>query len=453
MRSSIRMTAIPAILVTLLLFALYPAATLAGQLRAGAARVDITPSLGSRMAGTYQERHVTDVHDPLYAKALLLDDGATKLVLVICDNIGPYPEAYAKARAVIERELGIPPGNVLIHATHTHTGPAMELPYEDILAPGIADAVRMAATRLQPVTIRGGAGIVENLAFYRRILMKDGSVRFNPRYGPDLVCPAGNTDPEVGMFYIETLDAIPLAVFANFAMHVTTIGGRSTEVSADYPRWIAQVVQAVKGPQLTAFFASGAAGNTNHINWMQPRTSVADPYTRPERIGYMIGGEIIKQLPDLTIQEAPVLRAASEILGLKIPEYTDEQIAEARISAAKPSENLAATPEIREAMKMLRVHERKGEPLTAEVQVFGIGDIALVGLPGEIFVELGMAIKKQSPFPYTMIIQQSQYGIGYVPTREAFGQGAYEVEVSNIAPGEGERLVDTAVRLLKQIRM
>ena len=103
-------------------------------------------------------------------------------------------------------------------------------------------------------------------------------------------------------------------------------------------------------------------------------------------------------------------------------------------------------------MKILRVNERNGKPIEAEVQVFGIGDIAVVSLPGEIFVELGMAIKEKSPFQHTFIITQSQDGIGYVPNKIAFDQGAYEVEVSQIKKGEGEKLVDAAVRLLNKIK-
>ena len=100
----------------------------------------------------------------------------------------------------------------------------------------------------------------------------------------------------------------------------------------------------------------------------------------------------------------------------------------------------------------MRVQEFHGKPIEAEVQTFGIGDIALVSLPGEIFVELGLAVKEKYPFQYTFIIEQSQSDLGYVPDEKAFDEGAYEVEVSRIKKGEGEKFVDAALQLLNKIK-
>jgi hypothetical protein len=102
-------------------------------------------------------------------------------------------------------------------------------------------------------------------------------------------------------------------------------------------------------------------------------------------------------------------------------------------------------------MKILRVNEREGKPIEVEVQTFGLGDIGIVTLPGEIFVELGLDIKKKSPFKHNFILTLANNKLGYVPNAEAFSYGAYEVEVSNIEAGQGERLATTAVGVLDKM--
>jgi hypothetical protein len=419
-----------------------------GELRVGIAKTDITPPLGTAMAGYYTPRGATGVHDELFVRAMVLDDGTTKLILVILDNIRPYEKGYAAARKQIGEELKIPVDNIIIGATHTHTGPRIEESYVKILSAKIVDAVRLAAGRLRPAIIRAGIGQEQSISFNRRFLMKDDTVKFNPGVlNPDIVKPMGPIDPEVGIFGCFSLDGAPTAVFVNFAMHLDTVGG--TEICADYPYFIGEVLKAVLGRQTMVFFGLGCCGNLNHINVKQrenfPRFGKAD------QIGHVLAGEVIKCLPTLEQQQEPKLEAASEIVPLRIPEYTPREIEGARVSAAKESSNLASTPEIREAMKVLRVVARDGKPIEAEVQVFALGDMALVALPGEVFVELGLAIKERSPFKYTFVMENCTSAIGYVPNAPAFDQGAYEVEVSHIRPGEGEKLVEAAVNLLNKL--
>ena len=423
--------------------------SLTAQVKVGVGQTDITPPLGTPLRGYYYERLATDVHDPLYAKAMVLESGDQTLVIIITDLVDIAPNGFKEARARIAQDFEIPAANIIISATHTHTGPEIVPAYDAMVANKVYDAARIARQKMQPAVIKSGVGKEENVSFYRRFMMKDGTVKFNPGpLNPDIVRPMGPTDPDVGILYVETPDGTPIGVLVNFAMHLDTVGG--TKISADFPAFISQVLKKQLGDDTMVMFGLGTCGNINHFNVKSPETLKG--FERTERIGYALAASVIRELPALEHNEITALEVAHEELALKIPEYTEQEVAEAEINAQKESDHESSTPEIREAMKILRIDQRNGELLEAEVQAFGLGDVGIVALPGEIFVELGLDIKKKSPFKHTFILTLSNHSIGYVPTREAFPQGAYEVEVSQIAPGEGERLAASAVALLQKIK-
>ena len=420
-----------------------------GQLSVGVGKTDITPPLGTPLRGYYYERLASNIHDPLFARAMVIEDGNNTLVLVIVDNVDVAPSGFKDARERIRQEFNIPASNIVISATHTHTGPAYSEAYEKILAVKIHDAVKIAMQKLQPAVIKSGVGKEENISFHRRFMMKDGTVKFNPgALNPDIVRPMGPIDPDVGILHFETVDGKPIAVMVNFAMHLDTVGG--TEMSADYPYFMGKVLKKVLGDDTMVFFGFGTCGNINHFNVKSPETLKG--FDRTERIGYALAASVIRELPALERDDVSNLKSESEVLYLKIPEYTEKQVETAKINAKKESDHESSTPEIREAMKVLRIQDRKGELIEAEVQTFGLGDVGIVALPGEIFVELGLEIKKKSPFKHTFILTLSNNSIGYIPNADAFDYGAYEVEVSEIAKGQGERLVESSLGLLKKMK-
>ena len=432
-----------------LLLILVSTSTLLAQLTAGTATTDITPALGTPLRGYYIERLASDVHDPLLAKALVLQEGSTSVALVIVDLVDISQSAVDEARAQITQELGIPTENIIISATHTHTGPEFVPEYEAGLSAKIVDAVKIAAQHQQPAVIKSGVGHEANVSFHRRYMMKDSTVQFNPGpLNPDIVRPMGPIDPDVGILYVENEQGQPMAVLVNFAIHLDTVGG--TEVSADFPAYLSSVLKQQLGNETLVMFGLGTCGNINHFNVKSPETLKG--FERAERIGYALAASVIRELPALESHKVDQLGVAHEELPLQIPTYTEQEVAAARVNAQKESDHESSTPEIREAMKVLRIDERDGQPLKAEVQAVGLGDVGIVALPGEIFVELGLAIKEQSPFKHTLVLTLANNSIGYVPNEAAFPHGAYEVEVSHIAPGEGERLVASAVKLLNEIK-
>src|SRR5512146_2075162 len=193
-------------------------------LQAGVAVADVTPSIGYRMCGYFNERLSTGVLNPLHAKAIVLRQGDTRAALVFCDLIGLSPDVSKRARGQAEQETGIPADNILLAGTHSHTGPLYfdalrdyfhekavakqgKDPYEardypSELVAGIVKAIKEADAKVRPVQAQAGVVQQQGLSFNRRFRMKDGTVRFNPGLlNPDIVRPAGPIDPGVGMVF------------------------------------------------------------------------------------------------------------------------------------------------------------------------------------------------------------------------------------------------------------
>ena len=438
----------------------------AGPLRVGAAAVVITPPPGTAMAGYYDQRLVQGVDNDLYAKAIVLEQDGTKAALVACDLIQMPRPISDEARRLVRESVGIAPDRVMISATHCHTGPALPTgspgdpaqrwdlsknhKYVAELPALIAQSVRRASEQLADARAFAGAGREEHLAFNRRYFMKDGTVGWNPgKLNPKIVRPAGPIDPQVPVVYFESPDGKPLAIYTNFAMHLDTVGGN--RVSADFPYTLHTLLARIKGRQMLSLFTIGAAGDINHIDvsWKDPQHGEAEA----ARIGTILAGEVLKTSARLTPIQGTGIRAISKMVQLELPPVTLEDVAEAQLTVAKGAGERTPFLQRVKAFKVLDVAARNGKPLDAEVQVIALGDdVAWVGLPGEMFVELGLSIKQRSPFAHTIIAEMADGHLGYVPTREAYPQGNYEVVSARCAAGSGERLAQTAVELLRQLK-
>jgi hypothetical protein len=442
----------------------------AADLRVGATSVKITPLLGTPMAGYYSARGAEGVHDDLFAKAIVLEKDGIKAVLVSLDLIGTHRNWVNLARQEIEKTTGIPAANIMISATHTHTGPELNSGgsrqsalggnsdlsrrYTEELPGRIAEAVRQADKTLVPVQLSTARGREDSIAFNRRYLMKDGTVGWNPGLlNPNIVKPVGPIDPEVPVVWFEAASKKPVAVYVNYAVHLDNVGG--TQISADLPYTLAKLLADVKGPSLLTLYTTGACGDVNHINvnWGVRQTG----HENAARMGIVLAGEVLRTLPRLKPIQPGALRVKSEIVKLPLPKLEPGDLEKAKEIVARRADKKAKQPTFLEsvfAYKVLDVDARQGKPNEVEVQVMALGgDIAWVALPGEIFVELGLAIKKASPFKETIIAELANGSVGYVPTRRAYSEGNYEVVSARCAEGSGEMLVETAGRLLKELHV
>lgn len=460
---------------------------LGGQpLKVGVATTEITPPLGYPMSGYFSARGATGTLDPLLAKAIVFQQGDQRVGLLIADMLKVDQGLADAVRARVSEATGIPTHRLIIAATHSHTGPAYRTDlaryrheqatgdttqddspgYIPLLIAQMAKALVKANDAIQPIVMRSGAGYEDEVSFNRRFLLKDGTVRTWAEFSqPDVVKAAGPIDPEVGLISFSSPgEKEPTLALVNFALHCDTVGG--SKYSADFPGHIARVLTKHFGADFTSVFATGTCGDINHN----------DPTGKPRRSSAQIGEKIAKSAmeawPNLTKTEAN-LGFAAKGLQLPLQTYTQEDLAEAaKIRAAEKAGEPVRT--IRRAWaskihKLELIHtgfmltgrgakrkypaqEGPRDHILAEVQVVRLSNnTALVALPGEIFVKLGLAIKKSSPFENTFVIELANSAPGYVPTKIAYKRGGYEATNSIYAPGGGEQLVATALELLKKL--
>ena len=437
----------------------------AGVLQAGVAVADITPPVGYRMCGYFNERLSTGVLNPLHAKALVLRQGDTRAAMVFCDLIGLSAEVSQRAREQVEREIGIPATNILLAATHSHTGPLFfnalrdhlheravgrhgndpceQVDYSAELAARIVAAIKEADSKIRPVEAQVAATQQHGLSFNRRFHMKDGTVRFNPGVlNPDIVRVAGPIDPAVGVVLFRD-GSTSLAGLVNFALHLDTLGG--TQYAADYPYYVELTLRETLGEDFVLLFGNGTCGDINHID-VTTRERL-----KTEAIGTTLGRTVAASLGQVKPVAKPRLAVGRTVVEVPVQEFTAAEVEQAKKDMDKiGTRDLPFLDQVR-AYKIVDVQSR-GSTIPLEVQVFRLSDeVAVVGLPGEVFVDLGLAIKKASPFPTTLVIELCQDDVAYVPTRKAFAEGSYETVNSRIAPGGGELMADAAIRLLKEL--
>jgi len=437
-------------------------------LTAGVAVIDITPPIGYRMSGYFRERLSTGVSNPLQAKAIVLRQGDQCAAMVFCDLIGLSLDVSSRARKLAAEKTGIPAENILIAATHTHTGPlyfgALRKHFHDLavakygsdprekvdypseLIAKIVKVIVEADTAAKPIHLGSGVTEQHGLSFNRRFHMKDGSVQFNPGVlNPNIVRPAGPIDPEVGIvFFREAESGKAIAAFVNFALHLDTVGG--TKYAADYPFYLEQSLRETFGEDLVLLYGTGTCGDINHIDVTKKERLKTD------YIGRTLAQTVQAKTGQLKAVAKPALAVRSELVQVPLQRYEPEKIAWARENIKKVGTRELSFLKQVEAYKILALEMRGGDNIPLEVQVFRLSrDVALVGLPGEVFVDLGLAIKRASPFATTLIMELCQDAPGYIPTKKAFAEGSYETVNSRIAPGGGEMMVKTAVRLLKKL--
>ncbi len=441
----------------------------AAELRAGVAVADITPPVGYRMSGYFSERLSTGTLNPLHAKAIVLRQGDMSAAMVFCDIIGLSLDVSSRARRQAEAKTGIPAANILLAATHSHTGPLYfgalrrhfhdtavaehgsdpceKVNYADELVTKLVDVITRADAAARPVQMEAGSTEQQGLSFNRRFHMKDGTVRFNPGVlNPDIVRAAGPIDPQVGIVLFRQIEADqrPIAAMVNFALHLDTVGG--TLYAADYPYYLEQTLWDKYGKQLVCLFGTGTCGDINHIDVTKKERLKTD------YIGKTLGQTVTAKAEALAAIAEPSLAARSGIVKAPLQQYGPQKRAWARESIKKVGTSGLSFLEQVEAYKILAIEMRPGPLLPLEVQVFRLSrDVAVVGLPGEVFVELGLAIKRASPFKTTLVIELCQDAPGYVPTKKAFAEGSYETVNSRIVPGGGEMMAEAAIRLLKEL--
>jgi hypothetical protein len=423
------------------------------MLQCGMAELDITPPLGSSMPGYTAERKSEGIRDPLFAKALVVESGETVLAIVTIDALYIPGREADRIRERLLRYTGIPVERTMVSATHTHTGAPVRAgldgsrhdEYLAYMADRAADAAIIAYNERKPARIGWGTGHVGDVSFNRRFWMKNGQLRTNPgRLNPEIDRAAGPIDPEVPVLRIDALDGQAMGVVTSFACHTDTVGG--SFYSGDYPAVLSAVVKEALGERAVSLFLLGACGNINHIDTSSP---VPADRSITREIGMRLAEEMLRVREETeTVAEAGA-GAVRAFIPMKLREASPPEIERAQRVLA---DSLVVGAERFFAEQIMKVAELPGGEAQLEVQALRIGDFAFVGLPGEIFVELGLAVKGASPYAHTVVNTLCNGSIyGYVCTEAAYAQGGYEPRLkvfNRITPGTGERLAESASALL-----
>jgi hypothetical protein len=412
--------------------------------KAGAATANITPWLGTSLAGSMEDRRATRVDDELHVRAIVMDDGAAQLAIALvdcCMILRPIVDA-GKDRA--NAATGIPQANMLVAATHSHSAGTCanvfqsdpDPEYTTLVTRKIGDAITQAYLDRVPAKIAWGAGSVPDEVFNRRWFMKEGTigedpfgktndkVRMNPpRASDDLVKPAGPIDPEVSILALQTTEGKPLALLANYSLHY--VGGMPG-VSADYfgvfNKAIAELLNA--DDDFVAIMSNGTSGDINNIDFTKPQ-----PEQKPGEQMFLVGNKVAKEVHraygELEFQDWVPLAAAQREISLGVRKPTPEELDEAKaILKAAEGRALQGLREIYANCTVDLADYPDSESLI--LQALQIGDLGIAAIPCEVFVEIGLAIKEQTPFGDAFTIELANGYNGYLPTEAQHPLGGYE---------------------------
>ena len=448
-----------------------------GTLRAAAAAVDITPKLFPlNMPGGFSANKAESAHDPMHARALVLDDGKTTLALVVVDNLGAGPDVLDEAKAIAAAKTGMAVEKMLISSTHTHSGPPLNTrsepaaAYRKLFVEGVAESIIKAHAALKPAAVGAAAHPLADEVFNRRWYLKPGkmplnpfgrmdTVKMNPGTSPDVIDhPAGPTDPDITIISVQDAKRKPIAVFANYSLHYVG-GAPGGQMSADYFGEFSRVMPSrVRGGEnFVAMMSNGTSGDINNIPFGVTRPP-REPFEQIRIVAHKAADtawfahqKIQKHRGDVS------LGMLQREITLNYRRPTAQDVAEARaVLAVKDKEAIEKLPRLAQnyAASVVAAAERKETTITVKIQAVRVGDLAVCGIPFETFVEIGLDLKKRSPFPQTMVIGLANGRHGYLPTLEQHKLGGYEtwLGTNNVQEDTSVILTQNLLEMLAELK-
>jgi hypothetical protein len=443
-------------------------------LRAGAFAMNVTPEVFPiSVNGGMSDRQATKAHDPLHARCLVLDDGKTKLAIVVVDSCMIPRELIDTAKRQAAAKTGIPASNMLVSATHTHTAPTVggvfqsdpDAGYVKFLAAKIADGIEKAHASRVPA--EAGWGVVKEPSelFNRRWKMKAGvanpdpfgrstdRVKMNPGYkNPGLLEPAGPIDPDVSVLSVRTADGKPLALLANYSLHYV---GDLPPLSADYFGVFADRVGGLIGAdeKFVGILSNGTSGDVNNIDYSKGAPIPGKPGDRCRAVAETVAKAAKKAYDSIKHRHDLTLAAAEEELELKVRKPTEVEVGQAKgILAMAQGRSLKGVGEIyaRETVLLSAYPDM----VKAKLQALRVGELGIAAIPCEVFTEIGLAIKAGSPLKPTFTIELANGYNGYLPTPAQHKLGGYETwraRSSYLEEEASEKITPVVLRLLGKV--
>jgi hypothetical protein len=443
-------------------------------LRAGAAKVDISPEVGIQIAGDIgRRRPCTGVKEPIYARALVLEQDKKRYCVLSIDVLAIDNPQADEIRKRARQAYGLSPDTVLVHITQNHASPSIgnhfcrdESPlippqyaylrggderYNEPAISGAVQAIGAAMERLTPVTVAAGRAMDGRVAFNRRFVMRDGtSVCHPPRCSPNILHVEGPTDPEVGVVTFTGQDGRVVSALLHHTCHPCH-GFGSNDVLGGWPGAWCREMEAHWGEPSVPLVINGCCGNVHHTNHVDPGPSPSDDHLK---MGRMLAESAKRALAGMTPVAPIPFQWRQRVLPVPRRVIPDTLLAEAKEMLRKHPEPLWKDAQhIRVdwdwvyAIGIVDIaDERLSHPnYHYEIQSLRIGNFALLSLMGEPFVEAQLRIKRESPFAQTQVAHMCNGYLGYVPTERAFTGGGYETRT-----GRGSRLVPEALRSVEE---
>ena len=320
-----------------------------------------------------------------------------------------------------------------------------------------AGAVSQACKNLRASRLCIGTSEEKRISFNRRLACRDGKTHMNwEKLDPKFVIkPQGGIDPQVIAMAV-CRNGAPEGVMVNFGLHPAILAGDNWFYSADYPGYLSEAMKRIYGKSLTTLFFNGCCGNVNHIDYsdlLQGRG-----YQMTQRVGYMLGAAVREALAKPVEIRGDAIDVSSERLVLKRTQISDKQLkwsmdVLSKAKGKKVKGQVDGLPDVHYANVYLDMHKIQHEDDPVEIMAIRIGDLGIVGLPGEIFNEFGQEIKRRSRARHTIVIELANDSIGYIPTKVSFRQGGDEPSIGSTKYqiGTGEKITAHAIRQLNKL--
>lgn len=424
----------------------------ASPVRAAFASAEITPPLGVAKIGWLRRITPTQVLDPLYARVCVLETSGSRAAFVALDTLSVSRTHVAEIRRRIEATTAYHGAAVMVAATHNHAGPALvrlgdvtvDEAYRDSVTAAVVQAVADATSRTQEAEIGFGRTAEVSVPHNRRVVYRNGAVQTHGSLQDhDALYVEGPVDPILTTIGLRAKGGPWLGAIVNFTCHPTHHGDDET-FSAGYPGVLTARLARAGIPN--AMFLNGAQGN---VHWIDPAHS-EDPHDM-EEVGAALAFAAQQALTSMSWRSEVRLRSSSIHIRLPFREATDAEINGMTYGAQR-----LVDPGVYDRVMPRLLAELAGEQSQrAEVQAIVLDDYAMIGVPAELFVELGLAIKERAYPMRASIVGLANGMVGYVPHREAFARGGYETtfgDGSKLAPVAGDLLVDAAISALKAAR-
>jgi len=449
--------------------------------KAGFAERDITPDIGSEAPGGYGKAYHKSLHDPCKVRAAVFDDGKNRVALVGLDALFVHRQTVVAVRKAIAGKTGIPEGAILLGASHSHSSGPMagampgeydhatklvqKLAYEHTTAAdpkylekverAIVEAVCAANASRAAARAGIGKGSERSVAFNRRFKMRDGRTVTHPGQGnPDILEPAGPTDPEVGVIGVWDEKKKLVGCVVNFACHATTSPGG---ISANYIYYLEKVIQGYYGKDAVVVFLNGASGDVTQVDNQSP-FKYPDGERWAQLVGGKVGAEALKVL--LTMEPGTLLplEAHTRLLTIKRRVPAPQRVKDCLELVQKEPAKVGTTEwAFAKEIVLLDAKLQKEPAAEVEVQAVQVGPAVFLTTPAEYFCRFGLEQKAKSGFPFTFPVSLANGCVGYVPTADAFGDGGggYETRLtsySNLEVTAGDQMRDAGLELARWLK-